>query len=200
MISYRRICVYCGSNTGGPIYRSAARDLGTLLAGRGIGIVYGGGRIGLMGILADAALAAGGEVIGIIPEKLLDLELGHEGVTQMHVTQTMAERKRLMAELADAFIAMPGGYGTLEELFEATTWTQLEYHRKPVGLLNVAGFFDHLLAHLDHSVAEGFLRPIHRKLVQSAECPEDLIERLAQVEIPRLEEWIPEFDQDPVGG
>ena len=164
--------------------------MGTFLAEQGIGLVYGGGRIGLMGVLADAALAAGGQVYGVIPDKLRALELGHEGLTELFVTDSMHARKLVMAQLSDAFIAMPGGYGTLEELFEVTTWTQLNYHEKPVGLLNVDGFFDPLLAYLGHAADEGFIRPIHRDLIAHAPDPATLVERLAASEIPHIGKWI----------
>ena len=190
MRTFRRICVYCGSSTGGPAYVAAARELGAFLAERKIGLVYGGGRIGLMGVLADAALANHVQVYGVIPDKLRALELGHEGLTELFVTDSMHARKLVMAQLADAFIAMPGGYGTLEELFEAVTWTQLQYHDKPVGLLNVGGFFDPLLAYIGHAADEGFIRPLHRDLVQYAAEPAVLLERLASVEIPHLGKWI----------
>jgi len=190
MRTFRRICVYCGSSSGGPQYVAAAEALGTFLAQRGIGVVYGGGRIGLMGVLADAALAAGGQVYGVIPEKLRALEVGHEGLTELFVTDSMHARKLVMAQLSDAFIAMPGGYGTLEELFEVTTWTQLNYQEKPVGLLNVGGFFDPLLAYLGHAADEGFIRPIHRDLIAHAADPATLLERLANAEIPHLAKWI----------
>ena len=190
MRTFRRICVYCGSNTGGPAYVEAARDLGTFLASQGIGVVYGGGRIGLMGVLADAALAARGQALGVIPDKLRALELGHEGLTELFVTDSMHARKLVMAQLSDAFIAMPGGFGTLEELFEAVTWSQLQYHDKPCGLLNVNGFFDPLLAYLAHASDEGFIRPLHRDLVQQAAEPAALVQRLATVEIPHLGKWI----------
>ncbi len=190
MRTFRRICVYCGSSTGRPVYVEAARGLGTWLAEQGIGVVYGGGRVGLMGVLADAALAAGGEVYGVIPDKLRALELGHEGLTELFVTDSMHARKLIMAQLSDAFIAMPGGYGTLEELFEVTTWTQLNYQEKPVGLLNVEGFYDPLLAHLEHAHGEGFIRPIHRELIQHAATPAALVEKLAEVDLPALHRWI----------
>lgn len=190
MRTFQRICVYCGSSTGRDIYVEAARGLGRFLADRGIGVVYGGGRVGLMGVLADAALEAGGEVYGVIPDKLQGLELGHDGLTELFVTDSMHARKLIMAQLADAFVAMPGGYGTLEELFEVTTWTQLEYHRKPVGLLNVEGYYDPLIAHLQHAADEGFIRPLHRDLVQSAATPAALLEALAVVELPSVGQWI----------
>lgn len=190
MRTFRRICVYCGSSPGGPKYVEAAKGLGTFLAERGIGVVYGGGRVGLMGVLADAALAAGGQVFGVIPEKLRALELGHEGLTELFVTDSMHARKLVMAQLSDAFVAMPGGYGTLEELFEVTTWTQLNYHDKPVGLLDVDGFFQPLLAYLKHAADEGFIRDVHRELIVHAPDPRGLLERLATVEVPHLRKWI----------
>lgn len=192
MRTFKRVCVYCGSNTGhDPVYRDAAATLGALLAERGIGVVYGGGSIGLMGVVADAALAAGGEVIGVIPEKLASLELGHEGLTELIVVDSMHARKLAMAQLSDAFVALPGGFGTLEEIFEVTTWTQLNYHLKPVGLLNVAGFYDHLLAYLTHAGEQGFIRPVHQGLLTSATGPEELLERMATMEIPALARWMP---------
>lgn len=190
MRTFRRICVYCGSNTGSDRYVEAARAMGTTLAQQGIDVVYGGGRVGLMGVLADAALQAGGRVYGVIPDKLLALELGHDGLTEMFVTDSMHARKLIMAQLSDAFVAMPGGYGTLEELFEVTTWTQLNYHHKPVGLLNVDGFFDPLLAYLSHAADEGFIRPIHRGLIRHASTPDVLLADLAVAEVPHIGKWI----------
>ena len=171
-----RICVYAGSNPGAdPAYAEAAAELARLLAGRGIGVVYGGGRVGLMGILADTALEAGGEVIGVIPQDLMDREIGHGGLTELHVVGSMHERKALMAELSDAFVALPGGAGTLEELIEVYTWSQLGLHAKPMGVLNVRGYYDGLAALLDHAVQEGFLRPQHRAALHSAATPADLL-------------------------
>src|SRR2546421_2418842 len=153
----RRVCVFCGSRTGtAPVYAEEARRLGAALCRRGLGLVYGAGNIGLMGVLADAVLAHGGEVIGVIPRALVDKELAHAGLTQLHIVETMHQRKALMEQLADAFVALPGGYGTGDELFEILTWAQLHIHAKPIGLLNVAGYFDALLAWLNHTVAEGF--------------------------------------------
>jgi uncharacterized protein (TIGR00730 family) len=189
--TFRRICVFCGSNIGShPDYRDAAERLGSFLAGKQIGVVYGGGRVGLMGALADGALAAGGEVIGVIPEKLKSLEVNHEGLTELFVVDSMHARKAMMAHLSDGFIAMPGGWGTLEEVFEVTTWTQLNYHRKPVGLLNVRGYFNRLLEFVDHAADSGFIRPVHRELMQAAATPEALFEKLERVEIPELAKWI----------
>lgn len=167
MSAARRVCVYCGSKTGsGPVYRAAAVELGEALARRGLGLVYGGGNVGLMGLLADAVLAGGGEVVGVIPQALVDRELAHLKLSELHVVDDMHQRKALMAAKAHAFIALPGGYGTLEELFEALAWSQLGFHPKPVGLLNTAGYFDQLLAFLDHAVSEGFLQDRHHRLLQ----------------------------------
>jgi len=169
MSKLQRICVFCGSSTGSrPAYTAAARELGRTLAERGLGIVFGGGKVGLMGVLADAALAAGGEAIGVIPEALVAREIGHSGLTKLHVVRSMHERKTLMADLASAFIALPGGYGTFEEFFEAVTWTQLGIHQKPCGLLNVGGYYDTLLALLARAVGDGFIREANRALVLDA--------------------------------
>ncbi len=176
----KALCVFCGSSSGDtPEYGKIARELGTTLASRGIKIVYGGGRVGLMGALADAALDAGGEVIGVIPQMLLDKEVGHAGLTELRVVQTMSERKWQMGELSDAFIALPGGIGTMDELFEAWTWTQLDLHRKPCGLLNFNGYYDSLVAFLDRSVEAGFLRPRHRAALLVDRELNPLLERLA---------------------
>jgi uncharacterized protein (TIGR00730 family) len=175
----RRLCVFCGSKTGdNKIYAANASGLGGLMARRRIGLVYGGGHIGLMGILADAVLAAGGEAIGVIPQNMMDKELAHTKLTNLHVVGTMHQRKALMADLADGFAALPGGFGTADELFEILTWAQLHYHAKPVGLLNVDGFFDSLLAWLDRAVQDGFLKPKHRRLLIEAKNPEELLDRL----------------------
>ena len=191
MHTFRRICVYCGSSDAvGAHFKAAAHAVGTLLAQRGIGVVYGGGRVGLMGIVADAALAAGGEVIGVIPDKLQTLELGHDGLTELIVVPSMHDRKLKMAQLSDGFIALPGGFGTLEEIAEVTTWSQLNYHHKPVGLLNVDGYYDPLLAWIQGALAAGFIRPAHRNLLCGAQTPEALLALLAQAEIPRLEDWL----------
>jgi uncharacterized protein (TIGR00730 family) len=162
----RRICVFCGASAGhAPAYVELATAVGVGLSARGIGIVYGGGRRGLMGALADAALAAGGEVIGVIPRGLVGRELAHPGVTELRIVDSLHERKAQMAELADGFICLPGGLGTLEELAEVASWAQLELHAKPIGLLGFAGYWDPLLAWLDHAVAEGFISTEHRRLV-----------------------------------
>jgi uncharacterized protein (TIGR00730 family) len=191
MREFRRVCIYCGSSdTVDERYRVAARATGRLLAERGIGVVYGGGRVGLMGEVADAALAAGGEVFGVIPDKLQQLELGHAGCTELFVVDSMHTRKMMMAQLSDAFIALPGGFGTMEEIFEATTWTQLNFHKKPVGLLNTDGFYDFLLAWISHARGQGFIKDIHSDLLTAHEDPETLLGALATLEIPDLKKWI----------
>lgn len=179
------LCVYCGSRAGDdPAFQVAARAIGRAIGERGWRLVYGGGRAGLMGSVADAALAAGAEAIGVIPQAPMGRELGHGGLTELHVVDTMHERKRLMAERSDAFIALPGGIGTFEELFEVWTWLQLGYHTKPVGLLNAAGYYDGLLAFLDHSVARGFVPAAQRELLQVQADAEALLDRMAALACP----------------
>lgn len=187
----RRICVFCGSNPGhDPAYRAAAVALGETLAARGIGVVYGGASVGLMAVVADTALAAGGEVVGVIPQMLVDKEIAHGGLSELHVVSTMHARKAKMAELSDGFVALPGGVGTLEELFEIWTWAQLGSHDKPVGLLDVNGFYAKLEAFLDHVVAEGFLREGHRGMLISATEPGALIDRFAGYTPPVVQKWV----------
>jgi uncharacterized protein (TIGR00730 family) len=187
----RRLCIFCGSSKGGrQVYAEAARALGAALTRRRIGLVFGGGRVGLMGVVADTVLDGGGEVIGVIPEALVAKELAHNGVGDLRVVSSMHERKALMAELADAFVALPGGYGTFEEFCEVITWAQLGLHRKPCGLLNVDGFYDPLLAFFDHAVAERFIRPAHRSLILEERDPERLLDRLASFQAPPVEKWI----------
>ncbi len=191
MRELKRVCVFCGSSPGSrPGYAAAAREMGTLLAERGIGVVYGGGRVGLMGTVADAALAAGGEVVGVIPEALVAREVGHAGLTELRVVRSMHERKALMADLADAFVALPGGLGTWEELCEVLTWAQLGIHDKPCGILNAEGYYDGLLALLDHAVAERFVRPEHRALVLEAAEPARMLALLQGFEAPAVTKWI----------
>ncbi len=174
------VCVYCGSRHGAkPSYTAAARALGTAIGARGWQLVYGGGKVGLMGEVADATLAAGGRVVGVIPESLKRLEVGHSGLHELHVVPTMHVRKQMMAERAQAFIAMPGGIGTLEELYEAWTWRQLGYHQAPIGLLNVDGYYDELLRFMDHTVSEGFLSDAQRNNLVVAQDPEALLLELA---------------------
>jgi uncharacterized protein (TIGR00730 family) len=185
--------VFCGSNVGArPAYAAATREMGRELARRGLGIVYGGGGIGLMGVLADAAIEAGGEVHGVIPQALFAREIGHHGLTRLHLVDSMHERKQMMAELADAFVALPGGFGTFEEFFEVTTWTQLGVHRKPCGLLDVEGFYAPLVTFLDHAAAEGFIRAEHRATVVVDDDPARLIDRLAALRLPDVPKWITE--------
>ncbi len=187
----RRVCVFCGSNVGvRPAYADAARALGRALVARGSGLVYGGGNVGLMGVVADAVLAAGGEVIGVIPHALMAREIGHSGVTSMHVVDSMHERKALMADQADAFVALPGGVGTFEELFEAITWTQLGVHAKPCGLLNVDGFYDDLLRFLDHAWTEGFIKAETRAIVKASADPHELLDQLGSATMPDVPRWI----------
>ena len=187
----KSICVYCGSNFGSHnSYLEAAQGLGAELAERGFTLVYGGGKVGLMGAIADSALAAGGEVVGVIPQALVDKEIAHNGLSDLRVVGSMHERKSLMADLADAFIALPGGLGTLEEFCEVATWTQLGFHKKGCGLLNVEGFFDGLLTFLDRAMEEKFIRSEHRRIILSAKEPVELIEKLAQFEVPTVHKWI----------
>ena len=181
----RRLCVYAGSNAGArPAYADAAAALARELAARGVGLVYGGGKVGLMGVLADAVLAAGGEAIGVIPHALVDREVAHAGLTDLRVVGSMHERKALMAELAGGFVAVPGGIGTLEELIEVLTWSQLGIHAKPCAVLNIAGYFYALTTFLDHAVAEGFLTQAHRDTIMVESEPGVLLERLRAYEKP----------------
>jgi uncharacterized protein (TIGR00730 family) len=190
-----RICVYLGSSPGhSPVYRKAAADFGRLLAQRGIGLVYGGGAVGLMGVIADAASEAGGEVIGVIPEALRAREVDHQGITQLHVVQTMHERKALMAKLSDGFVTLPGGIGTFEEMFETWCWSQLGYHSKPCGLLNVNGFYTHMSGFIDQVVAEGFLKPHHRSMLLIEDDPEALLDRMLAYIAPPNEQWMADKD------
>lgn len=185
------LCLFCGSSPGAdPAYAAAADGFGRTLAELNIRLVYGGGSVGLMGIAADGCLAAGGSVIGVIPQLLMEKEVGHKGITQMHVVANMHERKALMTELSDGFIALPGGYGTLDELFEALTWLQLGYHRKPVGLLNVNGFFDQLVGFIDHSRDQRFLRDMHRDSLSVDADLRRLISKLQAAKAPDTGKWL----------
>jgi uncharacterized protein (TIGR00730 family) len=190
----RSICVFCGSSKGAwPEYAAAAKATGQLLAERGIRLVYGGGNVGLMGVLADAALAAGGEAVGVIPQMLVDKELAHRGLTELRIVGSMHERKALMADLSDAFLALPGGLGTLEELCEILTWAQLGIHTKPCGCLNVLGYYDILFKLLDHAVGERFLHPGQRRLVLSSAEPQQLLTLLEQHQPVADAKW---FDRE----
>jgi uncharacterized protein (TIGR00730 family) len=186
-----RICVFCGSSRGvRSAYTDTARRMGATLAQRGIGLVFGGGSIGLMGVVADAALEAGGEVIGVIPEALAAREVAHAGLRDLRLVGSMHERKALMAELSDAFVALPGGFGTFEEFCEVLTWAQLGLHRKPCGVLNVEGYYNSLLSLFDHAAAERFLHPAHRSLVIEGHDPDSLLDLLARYRAPTLEKWL----------
>ena len=186
-----RICVFCGSNPGArQAYAAAAVEVARHLAGRNIAIVYGGSRVGLMGLLADAALAAGGEVIGVIPRSLVAKEVAHNGLTDLRVVDSMHERKALMADLSDAFIALPGGFGTFDEFCEILTWTQLGLQRGPCGLLNTEGYYDLLLRMFDHAEAEQFIKPQHRRMVIAEERAENLVARLLEYEVPAVGKWM----------
>lgn len=187
----KRVCVFCGSSPGArEDYAATARQLAGDLVARGCELVYGGGNVGLMGVVADAVLARGGRVIGVIPEVLLAKEVAHRGLTELRVVASMHERKAVMADLADAFVALPGGLGTLEELFEVLTWSQLGLHAKPCGLLNVCGYFDGLLAFLDHAVQERLLKDKHRALLLGGDDPASLLDRLEAWRPPLVDKWI----------
>lgn len=186
-----RLCVFSGSSSGrSPEYTAAAVGLGRALAEAGIGLVYGGASVGLMGAVADAALAAGGEVIGVMPRSLIEKEIGHAGLDDLRVVGSMHERKALMADLSDGFVALPGGAGTLEELFEVWTWAQLGHHRKPCAFYNVAGYYDALLAFLDHVVEERFLKPVHRDMLVVEREADALLAAIARYESPQVAKWI----------
>lgn len=187
----KRICVFCGSSSGGDgAYLGAARAMGGAIVRRKLGLVYGGARIGLMGAMADEVLVRGGEVVGVIPRALEEKEVAHRGLTDLRVVESMHERKAVLADLADGFVAMPGGFGTLDEMCEALTWGQLGLHRKPCGLLNVRGYFDRLLAFLDHAAAERFLQPEHRDMLLVSADPDQLLDRFAAYAPPAVEKLI----------
>ena len=189
--TFKRICVFCGSSHGAnPAYVDAAKNVGSELARRSIGLVYGGGNVGLMGVVADAVLASGGHVIGVIPEALMTKELGHKSIQDLRVVKTMHERKALMAELSDGFVALPGGIGTFEEFFEIVTWAQLGFHSKPCALLNVNAFYDPLLHLLDHAIKEQFVKPKQRDLVLVESNFSTLLDRMASHHIPYEPKWI----------
>jgi uncharacterized protein (TIGR00730 family) len=191
----RRICVYAGSNNGSrPEYAHSAQQLASEMVARGIDVVYGGGDVGLMKVVADTAMAAGGKVIGIIPGSLMAREIGHPDVTELRVVDSMHERKAMMAELSDGFVALPGGFGTVEEIIEMATWAQLGLHRKPCGLLDVAGFYDALLAFFDRAASDGFLHPEHRQMLLVADDPQSLLDRFDRWKPPPVRKWLDEDD------
>ena len=191
MTNLSSLCVYCGSSSGRiDAYAAAARLLARAMVERGIRLIYGGASVGIMAVVADEVLRLGGEAVGVIPEALTRKELAHAGLTALHVTPSMHARKTLMAELADGFVALPGGIGTLEEIFEIWTWSQLGFHRKPCGLLNVAGYYDTLIAFLDHATGEQFVRPEHRKLLVVESDPVAMLDCLATYAGPALSKWI----------
>lgn len=187
----KHICVFAGSNSGTRVeYVAAARELGRVLARRKLGLVYGGARVGLMGALADEALAGGGHVIGVIPEALVAKELAHRGLSELKVVKSMHERKAAMADLADGFVALPGGWGTVEEFFEVLTWGQLGFHRKPCGLLNIQGYFDRLMSFVEHGIDEGFVKREHRPMISVSGSPSELLDAMATYKAPVVEKWI----------
>jgi len=191
----KSLCVYCGASPGhSPAYTIAAKQLAVTLVNQDIALVYGGGNVGLMGVIADEVLALGGKVTGVIPQALVDKEVGHTGLTQLHIVDNMHQRKALMAELSDGFIAMPGGIGTLEELFEVMTWAQLGFHQKPIGLLNVSGFYDGLLHFLEHTRQQGFLRASHLDILLSSPEPNDLLQQLKTYVPVTTRKWVDDKD------
>ncbi|AQQ06183.1 Rossman fold protein, TIGR00730 family [Roseibium algicola] len=187
----KSICVFCGSSYGAlEAYADIARETGRAIAEQGYTLVYGGAKVGLMGTVADAALEAGGKVIGVLPRSLQDKEIGHEGLSELHLVDSMHERKAMMADLSDAFIALPGGVGTLEEIFEVWTWGQLGYHKKPCGFLNAEGYYDHLIAFLDHQTEQGFTKQVMRDMAQIASSPLDMIRQFENYTPPSAPKWI----------
>ena len=191
----KSLCVYCGASPGhSPAYTIAAKQLAVTLVNQDIALVYGGGNVGLMGVIADEVLALGGKVTGVIPQALVDKEVGHTRLTQLHIVDNMHQRKALMAELSDGFIAMPGGIGTLEELFEVMTWAQLGFHQKPIGLLNVSGFYDGLLHFLEHTRQQGFLRASHLDILLSSPEPNDLLQQLKTYVPVTTRKWVDDKD------
>ena len=187
----RRICVYCGSNTGvRSVYADAAREFADVLVRHELELVYGGADRGIMGILADAVLERGGKAHGVIPKMLMEKEIAHQGLTELHVVSSMHERKSMMAALSDAFVAMPGGFGTLEEIIEIITWGQLRFHDKPCGLLNTEGYFDHLLAHFDHASREGFLKSENRAMLLCDAEPAGLVQQFERYTAPSVDKWV----------
>lgn len=192
-MALKKICVYCGSSSGkSPAYTEAATQLGRAMHQRGIGLVYGGAAVGIMGAVADAVLEAGGEAIGVIPKSLAVKEVAHHQLTELHVVGSMHERKAMMAELSDGFIALPGGWGTLEELFEMLTWAQLGFHKKPCGLLNVNGYYDGLIGFLDNAFEQQFVNELYRPMLLTAQQPEELLDQYASYQAPVVHKWVDE--------
>ncbi len=192
----KQVCIFCGSYQGTqPMYMTAAHAMGMGLAQRGLGLVYGGGRVGLMSAVADGTLAGGGKAVGVIPQSLVDRELAHPNLSEIHVVTSMHTRKAMMAEISDAFIAMPGGFGTLDELFEIITWAQLGFHHKPIALLNIGGYFDPLLTFIDHMATEGFIKPKDREAVLVKNEVDELLDTLLTYQPPQLEKWIKKSEE-----
>ena len=187
----KRICVYCGSSPGRlPQYLDAARELGLALVERDIGLVYGGASVGIMGEIADTVMSGGGDVVGVIPQALAEKEVSHPGLTELKLVDSMHERKSVMAEMADGFIALPGGLGTIEELFEVLTWSQLGFHQKPCGLLNIEGYYDHLLHFMEHAVEQQFVKQQHRDMLLASGNAQSLLEEMAVYTPPAIDKWI----------
>ena len=198
MTSIKSLAVFCGSNTGNdPRYAADAKALAKAIYSHSIHLIYGGAKVGLMGVLADTLLELGGQVTGVMPQSLVDIEVAHESLGAFHVVKTMAERKDLMAELSDGFIMLPGGAGSLDEFFEMMTWSQLSFHEKPCAILNSGGYYDHLLKFLDHSVSEGFIKTVHRDMIIVEEQAEPLIEGLFAYRHPMEKKWIKDDTRDP---
>ncbi|MCB0804267.1 MAG: TIGR00730 family Rossman fold protein [Bacteroidales bacterium] len=197
----KKICVFCGSSQGSdPVFGEAAKILGKHLADNNIGLVFGGGRVGLMGIIANTVMEYGGHTTGIIPQKIMDMEIAHNGLTKLHVVETMHERKALMAQLSDGFITLPGGFGTLDELSEVLTYNQLRYYDKPVGILNVNSYFDGLLQFLDHCMDQGFVRPEHRNNIHIADNAPELIEKMLAYQPVAVDKWIDDIRSESASG
>ena len=189
----KKICVYCGSSPGdNAVYTRAAKELARELCNRGITLVFGGGAVGIMGVIADAVIERGGDAIGVIPKSLAIKEVAHENLTKLHVVPSMHERKAMMAELSDGFIALPGGWGTLEEIFEMLTWAQLGFHEKPCGLLNVEGYYDNLIAFLESSFNKKFVKELYRPLLMTSDRPAQLLERFVTYQAPKVRKWVSE--------
>jgi len=192
-VKIRKICVYCGSSPGDKAaYAQVAKELAKELCDRGITLVFGGGAVGIMGVVSDAVIERGGDVIGVIPKSLAIKEVAHENLTEMHVVPSMHERKAMMAELSDGFIALPGGWGTLEEIFEMLTWAQLGFHEKPCGLLNVEGYYDNLIAFLENSFTRKFVKKLYRPLLMTSNQPAELLDQFAVYQAPKVRKWVSE--------